>query len=295
MKIFVLYDDLFVLPSSPDLVLYLFLLSWCLLYCAYYYSLSAVYLHHLVLLLLLHNHLSPPFLSLMSSSFSLCSPQSSFFSHLLSVPGLRTLLCLFHHFARLSDFFSSFRNDLLLLIRLSLFFQVLFLKLVDVIIDWFHSVDLSHCFVLTFFQLNFALVFLIFGNFILSNSSTNSPLLKTLSLPIFPKLMSPLQILPLLLIKLLPQHQLALPFSFLLMSNFHKGIGMKILKLLMSSLLNNFLLSRMHLIKLHNKKFPRNMIKFLFRYLQFLQRLKRFIHTICFTKSIRICLLQLLY
>ena len=48
----------------------------------------------------------------------------------------------------------------------------------------------------------------------------------------------------------------------------------------------------MEFVELLDKMFLIDTIKFLFRYLQFFQRFKSFIHTIGFTKSIRIGLVQ---
>ena len=175
MKIFVLYYYLFVLPSSPNLIFYLFLLSWCLLYCAYYYSLSTSYLYHLILFLLFNYHLSSSFLSLMSSPLSFCSSQSSLFSHLFPMSWLRTHLSFVHSFGSFSNFFSLFL-DRFLLIRISWWFLDIFpLKLINIVVQRFHSIYLWHGFVLTFLQLNFGLEFFIFDNLSLSYIHVNSP------------------------------------------------------------------------------------------------------------------------
>ena len=150
MKSFVLFYYLFVLPSSPYLILNLLLLTRSLLYCTHYYPLSSIYLDHLVSFLLLNYHLSPPLLSLMPPSLSFSCSESSLLSHLLSMSRLRTQLWLFSYFTCLFQFFSSFRSKLF--IRLILFFLEIFpLKLINSTIKFIHSLDFSHSLIMTFF------------------------------------------------------------------------------------------------------------------------------------------------
>ena len=200
---FVFLDYLFVLPGSPDLVVYLFLLTWGLLYCAYYYSLTPGYLDHLVSFLLLYNHFSPSFLSLMASSLYLCCTQSSFFTKLFFESGLRTYLGFISYFSCLFDFFSACRRSLLIRIDLT-FLKIFPLELSNIVFKRFHSIDLCHSLIVTLLELNFWSKLLIFGDLSLSDCHVCSPFLQVLSLPIFAKGMSPFEILPLLLIKLLP-------------------------------------------------------------------------------------------
>ena len=120
MKIFVFSYYLFVLPSTPDLILNLLLLARGLLNCADYYSLSSGYLDHLVALLLLHYHLSSLFLSLVTPSLGLSSSHSPFLTTLLSHPRLWTHFTPFHDFTWLPNLLSHFW-------RLILFIRIRFL------------------------------------------------------------------------------------------------------------------------------------------------------------------------
>lgn len=65
LNCFVFNDYMFILPSSPDLILNFFLLLWCLLNCGDYASLSSRYFNQLVFLHLLDYHFSSSLLSLM--------------------------------------------------------------------------------------------------------------------------------------------------------------------------------------------------------------------------------------
>ena len=125
IKSFVFYDNVLVLPSSPYLILNLLLLFWCLFYCIYDDSFSAIDLDKLISLLLLHYHLSSSFFSLMFFLFSLSSSKAFFVS------------ALFFHPQRWFSFLKKFTNllRLALLIRIiMLFCQIFLLELSNIII-----------------------------------------------------------------------------------------------------------------------------------------------------------------
>ena len=205
MKGFVLCYYLLVFPSSPYFILDLFLLTWGLLYCAYYYSLSSGYLYHLISLLLLYYHFSSSLLSLMSSSLSLGCPYPPLLSYFL--PRLRTYFGFLHIFSWLLHLFRTWRTWLFFIIikvRFSVLEMFIF-EISYILVQGGHGVDLGHSLILNFLKLYSGFEPFIFGNLSLPNSHVDFPFLPVLSLPLLSKISWFFVILYLLISKLRSQ------------------------------------------------------------------------------------------
>ena len=86
-----------------------------------------------------------------------------------------------------------------------LLLDVSLLKISDIVLKRLQGIDFGHGLVLTPFEVDFRLELLVLHVLSLPDGHIDCPFLHILSLPLFPELFRLLEIIPLLLIELLPQ------------------------------------------------------------------------------------------